>query len=93
MAQTLKCEKILKISGGPFCLVQALKKIFKYGQRAEAITLLDIYAKHPQIKRALNALTDHSLVENEAEHKALTSVYNSLMEGPSRGDCRPLFCP
>lgn len=43
---------------------------------------LDLYAKHPQIKRTLNALTDHSLVENEAEHKALLSVYKSLTEGP-----------
>lgn len=43
---------------------------------------LDIYAKHPGIKRALNALSDGFLTENSSEHEALVSVYNSLMQGP-----------
>ena len=43
---------------------------------------LDIYASEPKIKQVVNALKDRSLVENDAEHEALVSVYNCLLEGP-----------
>ena len=43
---------------------------------------LDILAKHPQIKRALTALTDGSLTESDAEHEALLSLYSNLTQGP-----------
>ena len=44
---------------------------------------LDIYAKSPKIKRAVDALKNQSLTENEVEHKALLSIYQSLLEGPA----------
>ncbi|MBI5274136.1 MAG: glycogen/starch/alpha-glucan family phosphorylase [Chlamydiales bacterium] len=37
--------------------------------------------QYPKMKRALQVLIDHSLVENEVEHQALESIYRSLMEG------------
>jgi len=43
---------------------------------------LDIYAQNARIKRVVDALTDHSLVDNEAEHSALIGVHKSLLEGP-----------
>ena len=43
---------------------------------------LDIYASEPKIKQVINALKDRSLTENDAEHEALLSVYNCLLEGP-----------
>ncbi len=42
---------------------------------------LDLYSKHTKIKIVVDALQDRSLVENDAEHEALISVYNSLLKG------------
>ncbi|NGX50970.1 MAG: Glycogen phosphorylase [Chlamydiae bacterium] len=44
---------------------------------------LDIFSSETKIKQAVNALKDRSLVENDAEHEALLSVYNCLLEGPA----------
>ena len=45
----------------------------------------DIYMHNPAIKRAIDALRDRSLVQTDAEHEALTSIYRSLLE-PHNGD-------
>ncbi|NGX59729.1 MAG: Maltodextrin phosphorylase [Chlamydiae bacterium] len=44
----------------------------------------DIYKKHPNIQRAIDALKDHSLAESEEEHEAFLSIYRSILE-PSGG--------
>ena len=43
---------------------------------------LDIYAENIYIKKAIDALTDGSLSENDAEAEALSTVHHSLLEGP-----------
>lgn len=43
---------------------------------------LDIYASKKPIKRAIDALIDGSLTENDAEVEALSNVHQSLLEGP-----------
>ncbi len=40
-----------------------------------------ICEKHPNIAEAVEMLQSRSLVENEAEHEALVSIYNSLLHG------------
>lgn len=47
-----------------------------------------IAIENPKINKALEALRDRSLVENEAEHDTLCEIYKSLMEGSkeSRAD-------
>lgn len=40
----------------------------------------EIYQKQPAIKRAVDALQDRSLVENEEEHQALLSLYYLLLD-------------
>ena len=46
---------------------------------------IDIITHNPKIARALEALRDRSLVENDAEHEALSSLYHLLTEGPLEG--------
>lgn len=41
----------------------------------------DIYSKNPQIRRAVDSLRDHSFAQTDAEHQAISSLYNLLMEG------------
>lgn len=41
----------------------------------------DIYAKNPQIRRAVDALRDRSFATNDDEHHAMSSLYSRLMEG------------
>jgi len=64
---------------------------FEFGKTAEenerlrkegAYNPWDIYMHHEGIRRALDSLRDHSLVENEAEHQALLSLYRNLLEVP-----------
>lgn len=43
---------------------------------------LDIYAKSPAIKRAVDALIDGSLVENDAEGESLKNIHDTLLKGP-----------
>lgn len=52
-------------------------------QRAHSYNPLDIYSNNKKIKRVVDALKNRSLVENDAEHEALMTVYNSLIEGGS----------
>ena len=40
----------------------------------------EIYMHNEAIRRAVDSLRDHSLVENESEHVALNSLYRSLFE-------------
>lgn len=42
---------------------------------------LEIASNHPELEQILNSLKDGSLVENDAEHEALMTVYRSLLEG------------
>ncbi|MEM7174793.1 MAG: glycogen/starch/alpha-glucan phosphorylase [Chlamydiota bacterium] len=51
-------------------------------RRERSYNPLDIYAAQPKIKRALDSLSDRSLVENDAEHEALMSLHSGLLEGP-----------
>jgi starch phosphorylase len=62
---------------------------FSFGQTAEQNAKMrvngsynpwDIYMHNPAIKQVIDALRDHSLAENEAEHEALSSLYRSLLE-------------
>ena len=52
-------------------------------QRAHSYNPLDIYSNNKKIKQVVDALKNRSLVENDAEHEALMTVYNSLIEGGS----------
>jgi starch phosphorylase len=63
---------------------------FSFGQSAEENQKLkesygystdSIIDKNPKIMKAMEALRDRSLVENEAEHETLCSIYKCLMEG------------
>ncbi|MCP5505013.1 MAG: glycogen/starch/alpha-glucan phosphorylase [Chlamydiales bacterium] len=47
-------------------------------RRSRSYNPQEIYANIPQIKQVVDALQDRSLVENDAEHKALMAVHNSL---------------
>lgn len=40
----------------------------------------DIYHQHAKIKKAIEALKDRSLAENEEEHEAFMAIYRSLLE-------------
>ncbi len=40
----------------------------------------DVYMHNPAIKGAMDALRDHSLAVNEAEHEALSSLYHSILD-------------
>ncbi|MCB1082092.1 MAG: glycogen/starch/alpha-glucan phosphorylase [Chlamydiia bacterium] len=50
-------------------------------RRSHNYNPLDIYANAPLIKKALDALKDRSLVDNDAEHETLMTVHRSLLEG------------
>ena len=52
-------------------------------QRAHSYNPLDIYANNNKIQQVVDALKNRSLVENDAEHEALMTVYNSLIAGGS----------
>ncbi len=49
-------------------------------QRDHRYNPLDIYSNNKKIKQAVDALKNGSLVENDVEHEALMTVYNSLIE-------------
>lgn len=62
---------------------------FAFGSSAEEIQKLhqmngydskQLLQKNPQLSELIESLVNHSLTENEAEHKALTAIYNSLLE-------------
>lgn len=63
---------------------------FTFGLKADQVDKMkreksynpwDICANNPKIKRAVDRLRDGSLAQNEQEHQALVSVYDSLLEG------------
>jgi starch phosphorylase len=63
---------------------------FKFGKSASEIESTQknksynpdkIYSENPRIAKALEALRDRSLAENEAEHETLCDIYTSLLEG------------
>ena len=41
----------------------------------------DTYIKNPKLKRAVDALRDHSLATHDIEHQSLSSLYYALLEG------------
>jgi len=41
----------------------------------------DICSKNPKIRRAVEALRDHTFAQTESEQHALSSLYNNLLEG------------
>ena len=62
---------------------------FKFGKNAEQIEQMKknksynpdkIASENPKIAKALEALKDRSLVENEAEHDTLCAIHGSLLE-------------
>jgi starch phosphorylase len=60
---------------------------FSFGKTAQENSALrdhynswDIYMHNPAIKRAVDALSDRSLVDNDAEHQALSTISYSLLE-------------
>ncbi|MEX0961744.1 MAG: glycogen/starch/alpha-glucan family phosphorylase [Simkaniaceae bacterium] len=67
---------------------------FKFGANAQENFIkynekdynpIDIITHNPRIERAVNALRDGSLVENEMEHEALMNLYRALVEECSSG--------
>lgn len=65
---------------------------FSFGLSAQEIGKLraqggynpwEIYMHSPAIKQAVDALKDHSLAENDAEHQILCTLYHSLLEKPN----------
>ena len=70
---------------------------FRFGASSEELVNLkasnqynpwDIYTSDPAIKRAVDALRDHSLASEDYEHQSLSSLYYLLLEGSfgSKGD-------
>jgi starch phosphorylase len=62
---------------------------FSFGCTADQIAQLkasgsyrpkDIYENNPKIKRALDALRDHSFAQTEEEHQVLSDLYHKLLE-------------
>lgn len=62
---------------------------FSFGCTADQITELkssgsyrprDIYENNPKIKKALDALRDHSLAQTEEEHQVFSDLYHKLLE-------------
>lgn len=62
---------------------------FAFGSSAQEIQKLqqgnnydpkEILQKNPELSQLIESLINHSLTENEAEHKALTAIYHSLLE-------------
>jgi starch phosphorylase len=62
---------------------------FSFGQNAvqnaemlknRSYNAWEIYTHHPAIRKAVDALRDHSLAENEEEHHALSNLYRILLE-------------
>ncbi len=73
---------------------------FKFGASAEANFRMQkertyspckIMEENPRVKRAISALSDHSLVENDVEHEALMTLYRSLTEGYNHSRPDPYF--
>lgn len=63
---------------------------FLFGQSALEIEMLrrqsstaawEIYSAYPAIRRAVDALRDETFAQRGSEHDALTSLYNTLLEG------------
>ena len=45
----------------------------------------EILDQHPNIARALEALNDHSIAENDAEHADFQDIYHTFFQAPSSG--------
>ncbi len=63
---------------------------FSFGASAEEILEMrnkysynawDIYSMNPQIRRAIDALKDRSLISEDSEHQSLSALYYKLLEG------------
>lgn len=63
---------------------------FRFGASAQELAQLkasgtykawDLYTANPKIKRAIDALKDHSLATSDLEHQTLSSLYYTLLEG------------
>ncbi|MGR3951948.1 MAG: glycogen/starch/alpha-glucan family phosphorylase [Chlamydia sp.] len=64
---------------------------FRFGASAEELEALrkpdgkysawNIYSTTPMIKRAIDALKDHSIAESDQDHQLLSTLYYSLLEG------------
>jgi len=63
---------------------------FRFGATAEELQQLrsselykpwDIYSSNPAIKRAVDSLLDRSFASGEVEHKSISSLYYTLLEG------------
>jgi starch phosphorylase len=63
---------------------------FAFGQHAEENTKMrqeksyhpeKVYSTNPRLFKALEALRNRSLIDNEAEHETLCGLYSSLIEG------------
>lgn len=74
---------------------------FSFGSHAEELAQLkqnasydpwEFYRSNARLRRAVDALKDRSLVENEDEHQSLLAIYRNLMEGYSSGAGDPYFC-
>lgn len=72
---------------------------FSFGCSSEEIQTLkedrtyspwDVYSKEPLVRRAIDALRDHSLAQTEEEQLSLASLYQILME-PQNGECADRF--
>lgn len=68
---------------------------FGFGRKAEENATLrgthsynpwEIYIRNPKVKRALDALIDRSLVENDSEHEVLKYLYDYLLGQNSASD-------
>ena len=72
---------------------------FSFGCSSEEIATLktnasyspwDVYSKEPLVRRAVDALKDHSLAQTEEEQASLTALFNILME-PRNGEAADRF--
>lgn len=73
---------------------------FLFGYKAEELAEIiqkrsynpwDIYMKNPKLKKALDSLRDGSLVKSEAEHRALNTLFEMLLDGYNNPKADPFF--
>ncbi|NGX27780.1 MAG: hypothetical protein K940chlam6_01718, partial [Chlamydiae bacterium] len=50
--------------------------------RSNSYNPWDIYKENAKIRRAIDALKDHSLAESDEEHEAFVNIYRTLLEPP-----------
>jgi len=86
----IEMRQNIKDQWWPFCFGCSSDEI-RHLQLSRSYNPWDICSENHQIARAIDALRDHSLVENDNEHQSLLFLYDSLMEGHFAGSADRYF--